>query len=71
MTDQDIIRALRCSSSAAAKCMEDACPFYRKDELPDEYKGQFPEDFFYVCDVDEIAIVAAERLEELTGGCNK
>lgn len=71
MTDQEIIRALRCSSSAAAECMEDACPFYRKDELPDEYKDKYPADFFYGCDVDEIVIVAADRLEELTGGCNK
>lgn len=66
MTNQEIIRALRCTSSVPVECMEDACPFYRKDELPDGWEDKYPPDFFYGCNTDEIAIAVADRLEELT-----
>lgn len=66
MTDKEIIRALRCSSAVRVECAHDACPSYQKTELPEEWKGKYPDDFLYGCDVDEIAIVAADRLEELT-----
>lgn len=66
MTDQEIIRALRCSAAVPTKdTICEACPFHRTQELPEEWKGKYPDDFLHGCDVNAIAIIAADRLEEL------
>jgi hypothetical protein len=57
MTDADLIKVLRC-------CSEDRCPPCEDCPLQEERRGVETHE---VCD-DYIMRLAAERLEELTGG---
>ncbi len=68
MTEQDrtIIRALRCSASVPPEdevCKRCAYGIVEKLELGDGNEHEFVN-----CDTYRIAVDAADRLEELTGG---
>jgi hypothetical protein len=70
MTEQDrtIIRALRCSASVPPEdeaCRKCAYGIVEKLELGDGNEHEIVS-----CDTDRIAVDAADRLEELTGGTN-
>lgn len=65
MTDQEIIRALRCSSSVGSECRHEKCPFFAQEEIPEELREKCGRDTWGGCDVDSIALAAADRLEQL------
>ena len=68
-TDQDLIRGLRCSASAGEHPCEGCC-WLMVEALPAELARELgiPEDFgpWTSCDVDRMALEAADRLEALT-----
>lgn len=65
-TPEEIVKALRCTSTAGNTCRKDACPyFYRTDR--DEFGNVYPrpDDWFDSCDVDRISLDAADLIEQL------
>lgn len=69
MSNQEIIKALRCTSSADSECIREQCPFFVQEVIPEELRGKYGgKDKWDSCDVDGVALAAADRLEELAGG---
>lgn len=69
-----IITALRCSSTISPACSRD-CKYYRTESAEDIEpflksqgltRDMLPDDFFSECDCDQIALDAADALEELS-----
>ena len=74
METKEIIRALRCAATPYETCT--GCPYDRAESL-EPIKERFPgnevalpetdsDGLYHFCDVDKIALDAADRLEELT-----
>ena len=63
MTDQEIIRALRCVSSPEPERDCGTCPYFRKETLPEEIQDKLGVKTWDSCDVDRIGLDAADRLE--------
>ena len=69
---EDTIKALRCQSTAQAKCEREACPYWRR--LSDEEVAAFrkslgssyvPEDYLNTCDAERCFMEAADTLERM------
>lgn len=63
MTDQEIIRALRCVSSPEPERDCGTCPYFRKETLSEEIQDKLGVKTWDSCDVDRIGLDAADRLE--------
>lgn len=69
MDDAKLIAALRCSATANMQgpdCRN--CPYFTQEHVPEKLWEQLKTEWWDGCDVDRIAMDAAARLEELTGG---
>lgn len=67
MTDQEIVQALRCTSTPGGpigNCEE--CPYYRREQAEGEFKEKLGTDTWASCDVDKIGMDAANQIERLT-----
>lgn len=63
MNNRELAEKLRCTATVhdiRPNC--DACPFYIKEELPEGMQGEYPGDWLYQCDVDKVALMAADAL---------
>lgn len=68
MKDKELIRALRCMSSGTDAKNCKVCQFYTEEHLPEHlWEMNCGNEIWSYCDVDRIAIEAANRLEELLG----
>lgn len=56
MNREDVIFALRCTSKAGSECKGADCPYFEETQVGGEY--------YYGCDPDQIAMDAADMLEE-------
>ena len=67
MTSQEIVQALRCTSTPGG-LHEDCtgCPYYRKEQLDAELKEKLGVDTWTSCDVDKVGLDAADLIERLT-----
>lgn len=67
MTDQEIVQALRCTSTPGG-LSEDCtgCPYYRKEQLDAELKEKLGVDTWPSCDADKVGMDAADLIERLT-----
>lgn len=67
MTDEEIIQALRCTSTPGG-LYEDCtgCPYYRKEQLDAELKEKLGVDTWPSCDVNKVGMDAADIIERLT-----
>ena len=66
VTDRDIIRALRCTANTDCECIRKQCPFFVQEIIPEELWGKCGgKDTWDSCDVDGVALAAADRLERL------
>lgn len=63
MTDQEIIRALRCISSPELERDCGTCPYFRKENLQEELQDKLGVKTWDSCDVDRIGLDGAARLE--------
>lgn len=67
MTDQEIIQALRCTSTPGGPSEDcTGCPYYRKEQLDAELKEKLEVDTWPSCDVDKVGMDAADLIERLT-----
>ena len=67
MTTEEIIQALRCTSTPGG-LHEDCtgCPYYRKEQLDAELKEKLGVDTWPSCDVNKVGMDAADLIERLT-----
>lgn len=67
MTYEEIIQALRCTSTPGS-LHEDCtgCPYYRKEKLDAELKEKLGVDTWPSCDVNKVGMDAADLIERLT-----
>lgn len=67
MTSQEIVQALRCTSTPGG-LHEDCtgCPYYRKEQLDAELKEKLGVDTWTSCDIDKVGTDAADLIERLT-----
>lgn len=67
MTDQEVVQALRCTSTPG--CLSEdctGCPYYRKEQLDAELKEKLGVDTWPSCDVNKVGMDAADLIEHLT-----
>ena len=67
MTAQELVQALRCTSTPGGpigNCEE--CPYYRREQVEGEFKEKLGTDTWASCDVDKIGMDAANQIERLT-----
>ena len=66
MTVQEIIKALRCTANADCDCIREQCPFFVQEAIPEELRDKCDGmETWDSCDVDGVALAAADRLEQL------
>lgn len=69
MDDRKLIAALRCSATLNPERQDCSnCPYFQREHLPEALWQKLKTEYWDGCDTDRIALDAAARLEELTGG---
>ena len=66
MSGDDIIRALRCTSTPGdhpSNCEQ--CPYWKKEQLNGQLKEKLGTDEWTSCDIDKVGLDAADRIERL------
>lgn len=67
MTNEEIVQALRCTSTPgdhASNCEQ--CPYWKKEQLDGRLKEKLGTDTWASCDIDKIGLDAADLIERLT-----
>ena len=63
MSDQELIQALRCTSTPGGPIGDcEKCPFWKTENLTPEQSEQLGTDEWASCDIDRIGLGAADRL---------
>lgn len=70
MTAKQIVHGLRCTATYHGDPVCDECPYLVSETVPDSLRGLTKKDTWGSCDVDRIALDAADLIEELTAGVN-
>lgn len=65
ITTAQIVYALRCTASCDQRGDCTSCPYRVVEQLNEEQVKELGTDKWESCDIDKIAMDAAERLEEL------
>lgn len=69
MKNEEIVRALRCVSTAGSSPDCEHCPYWMEEEVPAEMQDMAGADVFHSCDVDRIGLDGADLIERLTDRC--
>ena len=67
MTNEEIVQALRCTSTPGdhtSNCEQ--CPYWKKEQLNGRLKEKLGTDTWTSCDVDKVGMDAADLIERLT-----
>ena len=65
MTAKQIVDGLRCAATYHGDPVCDGCPYLGTETVPDSLRGLTKNDTWDSCDVDRIALDAADLIEEL------
>ena len=65
MTAKQIVHGLRCSATYHGDPVCDGCPYLVTETVPDSLRGLTKKDTWDSCDVDRIALDAADLIEKL------
>lgn len=67
MTDKEIVRALRCTSTPGGPTGDcEKCPYWKTEQLTAEQKEKLGVDTWTSCDIDKVGLDAADIIERLT-----
>ena len=67
MTRQEIVQALRCTSTPGGPTEDcEKCPYWKTEQLTAEQKEKLGVDTWTSCDVDKVGMDAADLIERLT-----
>lgn len=69
MKNEEIIRALRCISTAGSSPDCKHCPYWMEEKVPAEMRDMVGADVFHSCDVDLVGLDGADLIERLTARC--
>lgn len=69
MKNEEIIRALRCVSTAGGENACEHCPYWKEEEVPEEERPIYGADTMHSCDVDRVGLDGADLIERLTARC--
>ena len=67
MTGQEIVQALRCTSTPGGQTGDcEKCPYWKTEQLTAEQKEKLGVDTWTSCDIDKVGTDAADLIERLT-----
>ena len=69
MKNEEIVRALRCISTAGSSPDCEHCPYWMEEKVPAEMQDMVGADVFHSCDVDRVWLDGADLIERLTDRC--
>lgn len=69
MKIDEIIKALRCVSSAGREDGCEHCPYWRAEHIPEDMSLTFGSDVLYSCDIGRVGLDGADLIEKLAGRC--
>ena len=69
MKNEEIVRALRCVSTAGSSPDCEYCPYWMEEAVPAEVRDMGGEDVFHSCDIDRVGLDGADLIEKLTDRC--
>lgn len=69
MKNEEIVRALRCISTAGGENACEHCPYWKEEEVPEEERPIYGADTMHSCDVDRVGLDGADLIERLTDRC--
>lgn len=69
MKNEEIVRALRCISTAGGENACEHCPYWKEEEVPEEERPIYGADTWHSCDVDRVGLDGADLIERLTDRC--
>lgn len=69
MENEEIVRALRCISTAGGENACEHCPYWKEEEVPEEERPIYGADTMHSCDVDRVGLDGADLIERLTARC--
>lgn len=69
MKNEEIVRALRCISTAGGENACEHCPYWKEEEVPEEERPIYGADTWHSCDVDRVGLDGAALIERLTDRC--
>lgn len=69
MKNEEIVRALRCVSTAGGENACEHCPYWKEEEVPEEERPIYGADTMHSCDVDRVGLDGADLIERLTDRC--
>ena len=70
MKNEEIVRALRCVSTAGGENACEHCPYWKEEEVPKELRPIYGgADTMHSCDIDRVGLDGADLIERLTARC--
>lgn len=69
MKNEEIVRALRCVSTAGGENACKHCSYWKEEEVPEEDRPIYGADTWHSCDVDRVGLDGADLIERLTARC--
>ena len=69
MKNNEIVRALRCISTAGGENACEHCPYWKEEEVPEEERPIYGADTMHSCDVDRVGLDGADLIERLADRC--
>lgn len=69
MKNEEIVRALRCISTAGGENACEHCPYWKEEKVPEEERPIYGADTWHSCDVDRVGLDGADLIERLTARC--
>ena len=66
MKNEEIVRALRCISTAGGENACEHCPYWKEEKVPEEERPIYGADTMHSCDVDRVGLDGADLIERLT-----
>ena len=69
MKNEEIVKALRCISTAGGKNACEHCSYWKEEEVPEEERPIYGADTWPSCDIDRVGLDGADLIERLTARC--
>ena len=69
MKNEEIVRALRCISTAGGENACEHCSYWKEEKVPEEERPIYGADTWHSCDVDRVGLDGVDLIERLSDRC--